>query len=41
MRLIVASAVLEALNSMDMSYPEVSADRAEALKGYRSQLVAD
>jgi len=41
MRLIVACAVLEALEGMDMSYPEVSNARAEALKKYRKQLVDD
>ena len=41
MRLIVACAVLEAVEGMDMSYPEVSNARAEALKKYRKQLVDD
>ncbi len=38
MRLIVAQAVLNALEDMDMAYPEVSAQRAEELKRYRAQL---
>ena len=41
MRLIVAQAVLEALEGMDMSYPEVSKKQAQALKKYRKQLVDD
>jgi PPK2 family polyphosphate:nucleotide phosphotransferase len=41
MRLIVANAVLQSLNGMDMAYPEVSKDRAEALKAYRNQLAKD
>lgn len=41
MRLIVAKAVLAALEEMDMAYPDVSADRLEALDRYRKQLLAD
>ncbi|WP_105103601.1 PPK2 family polyphosphate kinase [Microbulbifer pacificus] len=41
MRLIVASAVLEALKSMDMCYPEVSRARRKELKKYREQLAND
>ncbi|WOX04904.1 PPK2 family polyphosphate kinase [Microbulbifer pacificus] len=41
MRLIVASAVLEALNSMDMCYPEVSKARRRQLTKYRQQLLKD
>lgn len=41
MRLIVARAVLEALQGMDMDYPEVSAERAKELQGYRSRLLAE
>jgi PPK2 family polyphosphate:nucleotide phosphotransferase len=41
MRLIVAEAVLEALDGMDMSYPEVSPERAAELTRYREQLVGD
>lgn len=41
MRLIVAHAVLDALEYMDMSYPEVSTERAKALKKYRKALLED
>ena len=41
MRLIVAQAVLEALQGLDMAYPEVSKERAQALKQYRKALVDD
>lgn len=41
MRLIVATAVLEALEGMDMNYPEVSPARSEELQHYRQQLLAD
>lgn len=41
MRLIVASAVLEALEGMDMFYPKVSKERVQVLKKYRQQLVDD
>lgn len=41
MRLIVAQAVLHALEGMDMEYPEVSAQREDELKGYRARLVND
>jgi len=41
MRLIVAEAVLDALQQMDMEYPSVSAERANELKAYRSQLLDD
>lgn len=41
MRLIVAKAVLEALEGMDMAYPEVSAERAAALQDYRELLRHD
>ncbi len=41
MRLIVAEAVLEALDAMDMEYPEVSPERAEELKTYRARLAED
>lgn len=41
MRLIVADAVLQALDGMDMAYPEVSDERAAELQTYRDQLLAD
>ena len=41
MRLIVASAVLDALNGMDMAYPEVSKERARALQKCREELIDD
>jgi len=41
MRLIVAHAVLEALEQMDMSYPGVSDERAAELAVWRQQLVDD
>ncbi|MEQ8859737.1 MAG: polyphosphate kinase 2 family protein [Pseudomonadales bacterium] len=41
MRLIVAQAVLEALESMDMAYPAVSPERAEELQHFRAELLAD
>ncbi|MCQ3829292.1 polyphosphate kinase 2 family protein [Microbulbifer elongatus] len=41
MRLIVASAVLQALNEMEMRYPKVSEARRKALREYRKQLQGD
>lgn len=41
MRLVVASAVLGALESMDMAYPAVSDERAQELEAYRQQLAGD
>ncbi len=41
MRLIVAQAVLEALNDIEMAYPSVTDERAEELKRYRRQLEND
>ncbi len=41
MRLIVATAVLEALQAMDMSYPQVSDELAEKLAQYKKQLLSD
>jgi PPK2 family polyphosphate:nucleotide phosphotransferase len=41
MRLIVAQAVLHALDDMDMGYPEVSAERVEQLHQYRKKLIED
>ncbi|MGD2167483.1 MAG: polyphosphate kinase 2 family protein [Gammaproteobacteria bacterium] len=41
MRLIVAQAVLDALEQMDMRYPQVSPERAEELKLIRRQLIDD
>ena len=41
MRLIVAAAVLAALEEMDMNYPELSTKQSEDLQKYRRQLVAD
>ena len=41
MRLIVATAVLEALDGMDMAYPEVMPERREELQAYREQLAND
>ena len=41
MRLIVAQAVLDALQQMEMSYPAVSDDRAEELRLYRNELLDD
>lgn len=41
MRLIVAEAVLDALELMDMQYPAVSAERAEELGEIRAQLLND
>ena len=41
MRLIVAHAVLDALERMDMHYPSVSAERAAALASYRQRLIDD
>lgn len=41
MRLIVAQAVLEALEGMAVAYPQVSDERRAALKQYRKQLSAD
>lgn len=39
MRLIVATAVLEALEGMDMDYPRVTPRRMEELQAYRTQLL--
>jgi polyphosphate kinase 2 (PPK2 family) len=41
MRLIVAHAVLDALQQMDMSYPGVSDERAAELARLRQQLIDD
>ena len=41
MRLIVAHAVFDALEQMDMHYPQVSPERAVALRQYRKQLLDD
>ena len=41
MRLIVAHAVLNALEQMEMHYPSTSAERAAELAGYRQALVED
>jgi PPK2 family polyphosphate:nucleotide phosphotransferase len=41
MRLIVAQAVLDALDGMDMDYPQVSEERVAELQGYRKQLLGD
>jgi PPK2 family polyphosphate:nucleotide phosphotransferase len=41
MRLIVAQAVLDALEQMDMHYPHVSLERAEELRLYRRELIED
>jgi PPK2 family polyphosphate:nucleotide phosphotransferase len=41
MRLIVAAAVLEALEQMDMAYPSLSRERAAELQTYRGRLQAD
>jgi len=41
MRLIVAQAVLAALEDMDMAYPAVSPERMEELQRYRKALAAD
>ena len=41
MRLIVASAVLRALEGMEVGYPEVSDARREELQGLRASLVGD
>ena len=41
MRIIVAHAVLDALEQMDMHYPSVSADRAADLARYRQALIDD
>ena len=41
MRLIVAQIVLEQLRSLDISYPEVTAERREALQAYRQKLLED
>lgn len=41
MRLIVANAVLNALEGMDMSYPEIPRSRARELKRYRKELLKD
>ena len=39
MRLIVASAVLDTLQQMDMQYPTVSQEREKELQAYRSKLL--
>lgn len=41
MRLIVATAVLEALEGMDMNYPSLTPERLEELQTYREQLIND
>lgn len=41
MRLIVAAAVLETLEALDMSYPGITAERADELRAYRQQLLKD
>ena len=41
MRLIVASAVLDALKQFDMDYPELTEEQRNNLKHWRAQLVAD
>lgn len=41
MRLIVAHAVLDALEQMEMQYPSVSSERAQALAQFRRQLIDD
>jgi len=41
MRLIVAQAVLDALDGMDMDYPQVSEERVAELQSYRKQLLGD
>jgi PPK2 family polyphosphate:nucleotide phosphotransferase len=41
MRLIVATAVLEALEAMDMDYPRMTPQRMEKLQTYRTQLLED
>ncbi|NKB99436.1 MAG: polyphosphate kinase 2 family protein [Pseudomonadales bacterium] len=41
MRLIVAAAVLHALEEMDLSYPEVSEEERAELESYRTQLEND
>jgi PPK2 family polyphosphate:nucleotide phosphotransferase len=41
MRLIVAQAIIEALQSLDMHYPQVTDERRAELKGYREQLLKD
>lgn len=41
MRLIVAQAVLEALQAMDVAYPAASEERRAMLRRYREQLAAD
>lgn len=41
MRLIVAQAVLEALQAMDVAYPAASEERQAMLSRYREQLAAD
>lgn len=41
MRLIVASAVLDALEQMDMAYPTVSRERERELQAYRASLLDD
>jgi len=39
-RLIISKVILEALGSLKMSYPTLTADHAKELKGLRKQLVA-
>ena len=41
MRLIVAAAVLDTLEALDMSYPGVTAERAAELRTYRERLLND
>lgn len=41
MRLMVAQAVLDVLNDMDMAYPSVSPERAAELQHFREELAAD
>lgn len=41
MRLIVAQIILEQLKALDMNYPEVSDDRLNELKAYRTMLESD
>jgi polyphosphate kinase 2 (PPK2 family) len=41
MRLVVAQAVLEALEGMNVTYPRVSDERRSMLEQYRQQLAAD
>ncbi|NNC89167.1 MAG: polyphosphate kinase 2 family protein, partial [Akkermansiaceae bacterium] len=41
MRLIVAQVVLEQLRDLQMSYPQVSAERRAELQGYKKLLLAE